>query len=253
MAANVETMFSVREVPWHDLGTIVAEAPESAEALKLAGLDWRVTQQPVYAENGNRVKGFKANIRETDNQILGLVSDRYSVIQNTDAFCFTDELLGEGVRYETAGSLQDGRKVWLLARMPEKYKICGDEVETYLVFSNSHDGSGAVKIAITPIWVVCNNTLNLALQTAERSCSIMHTGDINSKVYEARQALFMTENYMGELNKEAELLSDMKVTDKQVEEYIKLLLPLKEDNLQHIRILNSFGRIWPRGIMMHQT
>lgn len=74
MAANVETMFSVREVPWHGLRTIVAEAPESAEALKLAGLDWRVTQQPVYAENGNKVKGFKANIRETDNQILGLVS-----------------------------------------------------------------------------------------------------------------------------------------------------------------------------------
>lgn len=235
MAANVETMFSVREIPWHGLGTIVAEAPESEAALKLAGLDWRVVQQPVYTENGSLVRGFKANIRETDNKVLGLVSNKYSLVQNTEAFSFTDSLLGEGVKYETAGSLQGGRKVWLLARMPEKYKICGDDVETYLVFSNAHDGSGAVRIAITPIRVVCNNTLNLALQTAQRSCSIVHMGKMENKIQEAHQALLAAEEYMSELEKEAGILTNIEVTDKQIDEYIKLLIPIKEDNMQHIR------------------
>lgn len=239
MAANVESMFSVREIPWHGLGTIVAEAPESASALKLAGLDWRVLQQPVYAENGNLIKGFKANVRETDNKILGLVSNKYSVVQNTEAFNFTDDLLGEGVKYETAGSLQGGRKVWMLARMPEKYKICGDDIETYLVFSNAHDGSGAVKIAITPVRVVCNNTLNLALQTAKRSCSIMHMGDIKDKVHEARRTLFMTEEYMNELDKEAETLAQIEVTDKQIADYIRILLPVKDTNTQHVRNISQ--------------
>ena len=107
-------------------------------------------------------------IRSTDGSVLGIVSDRYKVVQNEDAFRFTDELLGEGVTYETAGSLQYGRKVWMLARMPQRYIIAGDEIEPYLVIMNSHDGSSGVKVAMTPIRVVCQNTLNLALNSANR-------------------------------------------------------------------------------------
>lgn len=106
MAANVESLFSVREKPWHGLGTIVMEAPASAEALRLAGLDWKVVQEPVYTGNHELVKGYKANVRSTDRRVLGVVSERYKVVQNVEAFSFTDELLGSGVRYETAGSLR---------------------------------------------------------------------------------------------------------------------------------------------------
>lgn len=127
MAANVETMFSVREKPWHGLGTIVEEAPESADALRLAGLDWNVVQKDIFTNYG-KVEGYKANVRDTDNQVLGVVTDRYKVIQNTDAFAFTDELLGAGVRYETAGSLQGGKKVWLLARIPREYIVSGERL-----------------------------------------------------------------------------------------------------------------------------
>ena len=110
MAALVETMFSVREKPWHGLGTIVSEAPDSQKALELAGLDWNVIQKDIITSDGSSViPGFKANVRDTDNSVLGIVTDRYKVVQNSEAFAFTDELLGEGVRYETAGSLQDGR------------------------------------------------------------------------------------------------------------------------------------------------
>ena len=151
MPANVETMFYVREKPWHGLGTEVQEAPTSADALIYAGLDWDVIQKNVYSEDGSLIAGYKVNTRSTDSAALGIVSDRYKVMQNEDAFQFTDDLLGAGVTYETAGALQGGRKVWMLARMPHRYIIAGDEIAPYLVVMNSHDGSSGIKVAMTPM------------------------------------------------------------------------------------------------------
>ncbi|MDE5718041.1 MAG: DUF932 domain-containing protein [Lachnospiraceae bacterium] len=229
MSKNVETMFYTREKPWHGLGTRVEEAPTSAEALCLAGLDWEVVQEPVFTEKGDAIAGYRANIRDKDRKVLGVVSDRYKIIQNREAFAFTDTLLGSGVRYETAGSLQEGRKVWLLARLPREYIIAGEQISPYLVFSNSHDGSGAVRVALTPIRVVCNNTLNLALATASRSWSMIHMGNVRDKMQEAKNTLFMAEAYMESLGEEFECLRGMKVTDSQVEEYVEKLLPLEKD------------------------
>lgn len=227
MAANVETMFYTREKPWHGLGVQVQEAPSSKDALRLAGLDWRVEQEPIWTEQREEIIGYKANVRDYDRKVLGVVTDRYKVIQNEDAFLFTDELLGRGVRYETAGSLQGGRKVWILARLPREYVISGERISPYLVFSNTHDGSGAVKVAVTPIRVVCNNTLNLALGTAKRSWSMIHTGDIQGKMEEARDTLFMAEDYMDKLGKAFDTLRKQKLSSSQVKEYIDLLLPLQ--------------------------
>ena len=232
MAAKVETMFSVRKKPWHGLGTIVMEAPTSAEALKLAGLDWQVIQEPIYTDFNEEIDGYKANVRDSDRKVLGVVSDRYKVVQNLDAFSFTDELLGKGVRYETAGSLQEGKKVWLLARLPREYIIAGERISPYLVFSNTHDGSGSVKVAVTPVRIVCNNTLNLALETANRSFSMIHTGNIQDKIQEAKDTLFMAEAYMDCLGAEFEQLRRQKMTDAQVEEYINLLLPMEKEPTQ---------------------
>lgn len=236
MAANVERMFYVRETPWHGLGTKVMEAPASEEALKIAGLDWKVLQEPIYTMGKEKIEGFKVNVRDTDRRVLGVVSDRYKIVQNQEAFSFTDELLGEGVRYETAGSLQNGRKVWLLARMPHEYIISGERITPYLVFFNSHDGSGAIKAALTPIRVVCQNTLNLALSTAKRSWSMIHTGNIQGKIQEARDTLFLAEKYMDSLGKEFESLRKKKLSDKQVQEYIEILLPIEDGSTpQQIR------------------
>ena len=228
MAANVESMFYVRETPWHGLGTKVLEAPASKDALQLAGLDWRVLQEPIYTAMEELVDGYKANVRDSDRKVLGVVTDRYRVIQNDEAFAFTDELLGAGVKYETAGSLQGGRKVWLLAHMPHEYIISGERISPYLLFSNTHDGSGAIKVALTPIRVVCQNTLNLALANAKRSWSMIHTGDIKEKMQEAKDTLFLAENYMDELGKEFEALRMKKLTDKRVMEYIEILLPIED-------------------------
>lgn len=121
MAANVETMFSVRVTPWHGLGEIIQEAPTSDDAIRIAGLDWRVIQSELICkENGQVIDGFKVNIRDTDKKTLGIVTDRYKIVQNSEAFAFTDALLGEGVRYETAGSLASGRRVWMLAKLEDR-------------------------------------------------------------------------------------------------------------------------------------
>lgn len=226
MAAQVETMFYIREKPWHGLGTMVQDAPTSADALMLAGLDWNVIQKSIQTVEGNPIPGFLANIRDHDEKILGVVTNRYKVVQNHEAFAFTDRLLGEGVTYETAGSLQDGRRTWILAKLPHRYIISGDEVTPYLVFMNSHDGSGSIKAAMTPIRVVCNNTLNLALSTAKRFWSTNHTGDIDGKMEDARYTLLYAGQYMGELGKAIDQLQKIKLSDRQIYEYIDALFPL---------------------------
>ena len=228
MAANVETMFYVRETPWHGLGTRVQVALTSEEALIAAELNWKVRSEDIHLENGEVLEGYKANVRTSDQKVLGVVTDRYKIVQNHEAFAFTDALLGEGVRYETAGSLFGGRKVWMLARMPHEYMISGEHISPYLLFSNTHDGSGAVRVALTPIRVVCNNTLNLALQTAKRSWSLVHKGKIQERLEEAKNTLLMGEKYMDELGQEFEVLRKKKMSDKLVEEYIELLLPVSE-------------------------
>ena len=242
MAANVETMFYVRETPWHGLGTRVLEVPSSQEALRLSGLDWNVIQEPIYTKENERISGYKANVRDSDRKTLGVVTDRYKVIQNTEAFAFTDALLGEGVRYETAGSLQDGKRIWLLAHMPHEYIIGGEHISPYLVFTNTHDGSGAVRVAVTPVRVVCSNTLNLALAQAKRSWSMIHTGNVQGKLEEAKETLLMAREYMDELGKEFENLRKKELSDKKVLDFIEILIPKDENftpqqkkNVQRLR------------------
>lgn len=229
MTANVETMFYVRTTPWHGLGTRVEEALTSQDALHYSGLDWKVEQEPLMTGTFKDVPGFKANIRSDNGTVLGVVSNRYQVVQNEEAFAFTDELIGEGVVYETAGSLNGGRKVWLLAKLPERYHLAGEAVEPYIVFTNSHDGSGAIRVAPTPVRVVCQNTLNLALNTAKRSWSMIHTGGIQAKLEEAKDTLFRASQYMNALQEEAERLTMQRVTDRQVMNWVNDLLPLEDD------------------------
>ena len=229
MPANVETMFYTRVAPWHGLGTHVENTLSSEDALKASGLDWQVIQKPIMTNDLTPIAGYKANIRDSDNKVLGVVSDRYKVVKNAEAFVFTEALLGEGVKYETAGSLQEGKKIWLLAKLPEKYIIEGEQIEPYLVFSSSHDGSGAIKAAMTPIRVVCQNTLNLALSSAKRVWSTIHMVELAAKMEEAHNTLLLAEKYMRNLGGEFSRLSRIKMSDSKVMEYIEMLLPMDDD------------------------
>ena len=188
------------------------------------------------------INGYKANVRETDNKVLGVVTERYKVVQNSEAFAFTDALLGEGVKYATAGALQDGKKIWILAKLPDKYIIEGEQIDPYLVFSSSHDGNGAIKVAMTPVRVVCQNTLNIALSTAKRMWSTVHVGDLAHKMDEAHNTLLLAEKYMGRLGTEFANLRKVKLSDSKVTEYIEMLLPMDDNptathkkNIERIR------------------
>ena len=204
MSANIETMFSVRETPWHGLGRIVMDAPASREALELAGLDWQVESRNIYSGTGDMIPGYRANVRSTDDAVLGVVSDRYRIVQG-------------------------GKKVWMLAKLPEKYIIAGDEVTPYLVFFNSHDGSSGVKVAMTPVRVVCQNTLNLALGTAKRIWTARHTENVLLRVQDARETLQLANSYMGELGKSIHELTTIKLSDRKVQEFINEFFPITED------------------------
>lgn len=225
MAALVESMMYVREVPWHGLGTKVNDAPTSKEAIKLAELDWNVNPTVIYDANGKEISGYKANMRDSDQSILGIVSDRYQIVQNSEAFEFTDSLLDEGVVYETAGSLRDGKQIWLLARMPST-TILGDDVDPYLCFTNTFDGSGAIKVCMTPVRVVCNNTLNLALETTKRSWSTRHIGDLAGKLHQAKETLGLAQEYMKKLDEDADRLANTKLSDAEIESIVSFIFPI---------------------------
>ncbi|MNV32863.1 hypothetical protein D3C71_1242130 [compost metagenome] len=225
MAHEVEEMFSVRVTPWHGLGQVIEEAPDAAAAIKLAGLDWEVHQKEIQV-GGIVVPNYVANVRSDNQKVLGIVSERYSIVQNQEAFNFTDALIGGGdVRYETAGCLKEGKLVWMLAQLKKDYTILGDEVAPYICFTTSHDGTGSVKVLMTPVRVVCNNTLNLALSTAKRQWSTVHVGDINKKMKAAEQTLFNAEKYMEKLDEQAHKMLDVKITPAQWEEIVEEVLP----------------------------
>ena len=235
MAHEVENMFYVsneengRFVPWHGLGVAVDECLTSADALKVAGLDWKVDARPVFTDNGIKIPGYVANTRDSDNSVLGIVSDKYKIVQNVDAFAFTDSLIGGDCRYETAGSLRNGKSTFMLAKLPEK-KILGDDFGNYICFTNTHDGTGAVKVCMTPIRVVCNNTLNLALNTSKRIWTCKHMGRMEDKLHEAEVTLGLAEEYMDNLNIVAERLANVSLSDDEIRAIVAEMFPMNDDS-----------------------
>lgn len=237
MSHEVETMFynygkteeeHKRLVPWHGLGTPVEEAPTSADALRVSGLDWKVEGKPIYTTEGIKIPGYVANTRDSDNSVLGVVTEKYKIVQNEDAFAFTDALIGGDVRYETAGSLRNGKSTFLLAKLPDT-KILDDDFGQYLCFTNTHDGSGAVKVMMTPVRVVCNNTLNLALDTTKRMWTCKHMGSMKDKLHEAEETLGFAHKYMDNLAVVAERLANVSLRDEEIQAIVAEMFPIDED------------------------
>lgn len=167
MAHAVESMFSVVETPWHKLGRILDKPPTTREAIIAAGLDWRVEKRPLFLADGRAVEAF-ATVRDSDGRILGdHVGPGYTVLQNAEAFAWFDPFVTSGqATLETAGSLRDGSVVWALARLSREASVivpkADDKVEKFVLLSNSHDGTLAVRVGFAPVRVVCANTLAMA-------------------------------------------------------------------------------------------
>lgn len=210
MPANVETMAYSRAggVPWHKLGVALEGVTDSETMRKAAGLDWTVELAPLYAETGRpslvngsmslaEYPGMKAVRRNDKGEFLGVVSDGYTPLQNADAFSWLDALAPDDrLEYETAGSLDGGRRVWALARIPGGARtIAGDEYRAFMLITTGHDGSHAVRIRSVTTRVVCMNTLDAAL--AEKrggglaTFSIRHTASLPERMAQASRALAM--------------------------------------------------------------
>lgn len=169
MSHEVETMAYAGEIPWHGLGVEVSNELTPAQMLEKAGLDWEVKKFSLFAEvAGKRVKtNQKALIRMSDSKVLTTVGEDWNPVQNTDAFEFFSEFVLSGdMEMHTAGSLKGGQMVWALAKIKESFDILGgDQIDSYLLFSNPHQYGKAIDVRFTPIRVVCNNTLTMSLNS----------------------------------------------------------------------------------------
>jgi phage/plasmid-like protein (TIGR03299 family) len=246
MPDAVETMAYVqrteRDIPWHKLGTPIlvkdGEAlPDGPTMQKQSGLLWGVHKQPLFTvaiDNPAQyiaVNSRVAIVRDTDNRVLGTVGPTYQPIQNTELFDFADALMkaDDAVRFETAGSLYDGRVVWALAVAPERaIKIDGDpqgDIMPYLVLATGHDGLRALQVTFSPTRVVCANTLNMALRGSKNVVSIRHTVNAMSKVETARKALRINVEYLDTLAAVSKQLMKQKMSIKDVLAATEELIP----------------------------
>jgi phage/plasmid-like protein (TIGR03299 family) len=225
---KTDSMFTVRELPWHGLGAVLEQPPRSIdEALDKSGLGWAVATAPVLVERQpawtdgygrerpaelERAQGYTATLRSDTGGLLGIVGADYEPLDNRDAFRFLDELIGSQLHFETAGSLWGGRRVWVLARLPNWVEVGGDQGGTYLYVANAHDGSMAVTAAVTPVRIVCANTLGYALSRADgvdalRTFRFRHTGGLQARLHEARRVMQLTVNYAEQFKRLSERLA----------------------------------------------
>lgn len=224
-------MFAVSRHPvWHGLGQRVDEAVTAEEAIKLARLDWSVSKEPVYLlrENSGKkvyvpLEGAYSVTRDQDQKSLGFVGADYVPFQNWEAFAWFDSLVDSGeAKYETAGALYGGRRIWMMAKLPETMLVAGGEaVDQYLYLETSHDGSKATTVGISPVVIVCQNTLNMAMSRAKQTFSIRHTQSAAGKIAEAREALQLTFKYQDEFKREVEALVTLDLTDELFAEILK--------------------------------
>lgn len=237
---------------WHGLGTVVEGAQTSAAAIELAGLNWQVSKQAIFYNKPLATGGFElvpvadqfAMVRQDTGASLGVVGNFYRPFQNVEAFDFMDSIVGDGLaRFESAGALKEGRRVWLLARMPQTLQIKGDDiVHPYILLTSSHDGTSGVRILPTTVRVVCWNTLSLALRTAAATgegMSIVHTASLDQRIDQVRCMLGLVNDRMAEFNQTAEKMANKLLSPDQLATYFAGLVAKRAEK-QAKELLGDF-------------
>lgn len=214
-------------------GEKIVDAKSYDDVLAQAGLNWTVSAHPVYTEvNGKQIEvpGSNIIVREADEKPLGIVSDKYKIVNNADAFAFTESIFNsKEIEFVRGGSYRGGSSTWLEAKITGEYSILGDDVDCYLIFMNSHDGTGSVKCMIVPERIACSNALNIPLRDQSRHWRCVHSGDPMKKIDEAREILLAGSSYMNALNRECEMLQSIKISDSQVMQFINRLFPINDE------------------------
>lgn len=223
------SMMYVGDVPWHMLGTKLEHPATAVEAMEAANLDFTVEKIALKTETHDlSVPRHYATVRTDTLDVLGVVGSRYIPIQNREAFATFDELVGEGEAiYHTAGALGKGERIWLLAKLPDYIRVHGNDiVEKFLLLTNSHDGSAVVRVKLTPIRVVCENTLSLALSGVEQEVRIRHTAHASERMKEAHEILGLTNKLYAELDHIFNRMSHTRVDGRILDDYVKAVFPV---------------------------
>lgn len=219
------------EAPWHLAGFELNHPKTAKQALQIAGLDYTVITQPLDGNPGLKHHAYAATVRTDTGEILGIVGEGYEPVQNADAFAFFDGLVAEDeATYETAGILGNGQCVWILAKMPGFMKINNNDiVNKYLLLTNSHDGDTQVRIRVTPIRVVCNNTLTAALQGAG-DIAIQHAPN-TVKYHDHGFTLLGMSNVLNEqLEMTFNKMAAQRITEDELRAYVQALVPDHEED-----------------------
>lgn len=229
-------MMYVGAVPWHGLGQRLSTPPTAAEGIKAAKLDWRVGKKPLYAmsegtwyEIPDRYAVVREDLWGKENcPIFATVSESYVPLQNSEAFSFFDGLIDSKIAtYETAGALGEGERVWVMAKLKENISIAGkDEIERYILLANGHNAATAVRIILTPVRVVCQNTLSWALERAKTEFRVHHGPDMHRKLEAAGDQL---NSLLSQYDVVAERFGQMvkrSMVNGDLQEYLDLVFPL---------------------------
>ena len=221
-------MFYRGEAPWHKLGRFIApdELLTTEQAIVAAGLDWNVSTRPLFLDDGTQAPS-NAVVRDDTNGILGVVSQKYQPLQNKDAFKFFDPFIESGeAMFETAGSLKEGKRIWVLAKInKDPLEIAkGDTVEKYILLSNGHDGLVSVRAGFTPIRVVCQNTLSMATSNdASQLIRLKHTKNLQENLDKVAEIMNLANAQFEATAEQYKFLANRTVSSADLERYVKLV------------------------------
>jgi phage/plasmid-like protein (TIGR03299 family) len=237
MSAEIDSIFYTGETPWHGIGTYLPEPVESQEAIIAGGLNWQVELNEVYSDILPKEPGLpllkikiprcRSVIRTDKNIPLGTVGKNYYLLQNADAFKFADSLVKDGsLRYEVAGALGQGERVWLLGKLGSYDVVPNDKVDQYIFLYNVHDGSGSLRVLFTPIRVVCANTARAALQAGkEDGVRFRHTSNMMDKIKQAQDLLGISNEVYKEYRDFTKFIATVQLNNNKVEELVKEIIP----------------------------
>ena len=236
MPANVQTMAYYGNVPWHGMGVQVPKWINAEGMIQAAGLDWKVDLRPARGARKINSKGEFSRYEiirvprpctEEEEVLFGVVSRRYQPLQNIEAFSFFDPIVSKGKAYfETAGVLDGGERVWVMAKMPSAMEVVrGDECLKYLLLSNTHTGEGSVVVKFTSVRVVCQNTLMLSMDDGQKAYRVRHSKMMQFRLDELADFLVMTQHVFQRAEEEFKRLAKVQMTGDRLQHYFDTVFP----------------------------
>ena len=244
------SFFSVKEKAWHNLGQVIQDYPTSAEAIHYAGLDYEVEKRKLFTPKSDKISiegdllhstievpNYFSSVRTDNDVVLGVVGKDYQIVQNRDAFSFFDTIVGgDGILYETAGALGKGERIFITAKLPNYIRVGKDDlIEKYIFLTTSHDGSGSITAAFTPVRIVCANTLNAALRNQSNTVRIRHTSNAKQRLEQAHKVMGLSDILSEQMQAIFNYWTKLPISDNEVKKLIQSALAPSKEVLKNLQ------------------